>query len=260
MNQILPASYSPSLVLLSYLISAVGAFAALSAAAQMNTGTVRARRLNLLAASVALGGIGVWAMHFVGMLSLRVRMAVSYSPFETAASLLAAVAACAVALRMLSQHRSVARLLAGGLLLGAAVCVMHYLGMYGMRFPGHFVWDAAMVAASIGIAVAAATAGLWLAFSVQGLRARVVAALVIGLAVCAMHYTGMAAADFVCTSADPFTVPEGLGLISSWDLPILVTSVSLGLAVVIVVDQAFQRFDGGARRAGSAGIARPIAR
>jgi NO-binding membrane sensor protein with MHYT domain len=241
MNTLLPSSYAPALVALSFLIAAVGAFVALTAA----SGIARAGRVSLfnaLASGTALGGVGVWAMHFVGMLSMRIDMAVSYSLPETAASLLVAIAGSALALLWVARRPdSVARLLGGGMVLGAAVCAMHYLGMYGMRFEGFFVWSWPLVALSMVIAAVAATAALWLAFAVRTLAARVAASGVMAGAVCAMHYTGMEAAGIVCTTATPWQFPAGDWLLSSLDLPVLVSIAAFGMAFVIFVDQMFQR-------------------
>ncbi|MFL6694855.1 MAG: MHYT domain-containing protein [Ramlibacter sp.] len=238
-------SYDVSFVALSYLISVIGAFVALTAVDRMRIQpTGNARLLNLAAAAVSLGGIGIWAMHFIGMLSLRLGMGVSYAIPETLLSLLAAVVASGLALYWVSKGRTVARLLGGGFMFGTAVLVMHYLGMNGMRFNGFFRWSSELVGASVAIAYAAAIAGLWLAFSARSLVLRALASLVIGVAVCAMHYTGMAAAGFVCTSPNPPAFPAGTNLITSLELPALVTIASLGMAMVIAIDQLFQRFIG----------------
>jgi NO-binding membrane sensor protein with MHYT domain len=73
------------------------------------------------------------------------------------------------------------------------------------------------------------------------LRARAAASTVIASAVCAMHYTGMAAAEFICTSANPVAFPTGAGLVTSLDLPDVVVALSFGMAGLIAVDQAMQR-------------------
>lgn len=236
-------SYAPAWVALSLLISATGAFVALTAAARIAQPGRALDRINLLAAGAALGGIGIWSMHFVGMLALHVDMGVSYSLPETIASLLFAVVGSAAGLLWVARDpRSLGRTLGAGLLLGVAVVVMHYLGMAGMRFGGVFEWDATRIAISVVIAVVAATAALTLAFRVRGVPARAVAAAIMAVAVGAMHYTGMSAATFICTTTDPSAFPVGATLVPSLELPVMVTLLSLGLAVIIAIDQAFQRF------------------
>lgn len=248
MNTLLPASYAPAMVVLSFVIAAVGAFVALTAAAGIGGGRRGVSLFNAVASGTALGGVGVWAMHFIGMLSLRVDMAVSYSMPETVVSLLAAVAGSAVALYWVARAPTIGRVLGAGVLLGLAVCVMHYLGMYGMRFGGYFVWSWPLVAASVAIAVVAATAALWLAFAVRTFPARLGASLVMAAAVCAMHYTGMEAAGFICTTATPMQFVAGDWLLTSLDLPVLVSIAAFGMAFVIFVDQAFQRLETRSRR------------
>jgi NO-binding membrane sensor protein with MHYT domain len=233
--------YSPPMVALSFLISALGAFAALTASSRIVGPGGRLNLLNAVISGTALGGIGVWSMHFIGMLAVRVNMGVSYSIPETFVSLVAAVAGSAGALLWVARRPSLPRLAGAGVLLGLGVCVMHYLGMYGMRFAGFFEWSAPLVGVSVAIAIVAATAALWLAFVVRSLAARLAASLVMACAVCAMHYTGMGAATFICTSPEANGYPMGPWLITALELPALVTTVALGVAVVILVDQAFQR-------------------
>jgi NO-binding membrane sensor protein with MHYT domain len=239
----LPTSFDATYVALSFLISAVGAFVALTAAARIGDSRRSISRTNLLAAGLALGGIGIWAMHFMGMLALRIPLGIGYAMGETMASLVITVAGAGYALFTVATNpRSVRHILLGGIVLGLAVCVMHYLGMYGMRFGGHFEWSTGLVAASVAIAWVAATAALAITSIVRNVQARVVAALIMATAVCAMHYTGMAAAGFVCTVPNPLALPRGLGIVASFDLPVLVCIVALGSAFVISVDQFFQRF------------------
>lgn len=241
MGATLATTYAPGLVALSFLIAAVGAFVSLTAAASIVGQGRRISRFNALAAGAALGGIGVWSMHFIGMLALRVDMAVSYSMPETVLSLLAAIGASAAALGWVANDPTPRRIAVAGLMLGLGVCVMHYLGMYAMRFGGYLEWSAVRIALSVVIAVVAATAALWLAFSVRSLRARLVASVVMATAVCAMHYTGMGAADFICVSPTPLNFPTGSWLVPSLELPALVAIAAFGLAFLIFVDQMFQR-------------------
>ena len=242
MNQSMPTSYSLTLVLLSFAIAAVGAFVALTASAGIVRAGQRISIFNAVASGVALGGIGVWAMHFIGMLALRVNMGVSYAIGETLASLLAAAAASSAALLWVARKPgSLPRIGGAGTLLGLGVSAMHDLGMHGMRFAGYFDWSWGVVALSVAIAVAAATAALWLAFSVRSLPARFAASLAMAAAVCAMHYTGMQAADFVCTSPMPQAYPQGPWLITALQLPTLVSIVAFAMAGMILLDQMFQR-------------------
>ena len=123
-------------------------------------------RAAAVTAGVALGGIGVWSMHFVGMVALRLDVASSYGIVESAVSLVAAVVCTSAALVVVSKApRDLARIVGAGLLLGLGVAGMYYLGMYGMKIGGYITWDLRTVALSVLIAVAAGAAALWLAVS-----------------------------------------------------------------------------------------------
>ena len=243
-GEIAQTSYQTGLVALSYAIAVLGSFVALTAARRIHGSRGGIQWLNVLAAGAALGGIGVWSMHFTGMLALNLGMGTGYSMAETLISLIAAVAATSAALAFVAQRpESGARVLGAGVLLGLGVAFMHYLGMVGMRFPGVITWDWGVVALSVAIAVAAASAALWLAFRTRSVGTRLLAAAVMGVAVCAMHYTGMAAADFICTTpAQRFATPQGLGVISSMDLALLTPLVAISMAALIGYDQILQRY------------------
>jgi len=150
-----------------------------------------------------------------------------------------------VALAFVARRpESGARVLGAGTLLGLGVAFMHYLGMYGMRFPGFIVWSVPTVLLSVGIAVAAASAALWLSFRTSSPGMRALAAAVMGAAVCSMHYTGMAAADFVCISeTQRYARPQGFAVISALDLPVFTVIVAIGLAALIGMDQLMQQRD-----------------
>lgn len=242
-GEIVQTSYEFGLVALSYAIAVLGSFVALAAAQRIREDR-RLNWLNVLAAGAALGGIGVWAMHFTGMLALQLGMGSGYSMVETLISLVAAVAATSGALAFVAlRPQSPLRMLGAGVVLGLGVAFMHYLGMYGMRFPGYITWSMDRVALSVLIAIAAACAALWLAFRTRSMALRAVAAMVMGAAVCSMHYVGMSAADFVCTAqpTQRFASPEGFAVVSSMDLPILTGIIAVGIAVLIGYDQLIQR-------------------
>ncbi len=242
MNPLVTTSYNIPFVVLSFVIAIVGSFVALTAARKIRNPDGSISLINVGAAGIALGGIGVWSMHFIGMLALDMDIGVGYSVVETLVSLVAAIGATSLALGFVARKpESLGRIAGAGALLGCGVAVMHYLGMYGMRFGGYIQWAYDVVGISLVIAIVAATAALWLAFNTSTTLLRVAAALVMGVAVCAMHYTGMSAAEFICTTANRTALPRGAGIISLFDLPALVTVISLGIAIVLSVDQVMQR-------------------
>jgi len=238
--ELIPVSYSPLLVALSFLVSAIGAFTALAAAGAARKPGQQVNRFNVFLAGLALGGVGIWSMHFIGMLAWKVDLGVGYRWLETMVSLVAAVLVSSLALGYVAAGPVTwRRLLVAGPLAGIGVAVMHYLGMYSMRFYGFFEWDYGVVGLSVLIAMTAATAALWLAFNTSKRTHRVAAALVMATAVCTMHYTGMLAADVMCTTSNRFAMLPGL--LRPVDLPALVLLIALSVAAMISLDLMVQR-------------------
>lgn len=242
MNSTVTASYQLMYVAISFAISVLGAFVALTAATRIRQRNGRINFINTASAGLALGGIGVWSMHFIGMVALKMDVATSYSLIETGISLVAAIVASGLALGYVAKApERLHRMLLAGFLLGLGVVVMHYLGMFGLRFGGYIAWNYGIVALSALMAIVAATAALWLAFNTRTVAMRGAAALLMGVAVCSMHYTGMTAADFICTTANRTAVPQGPYLVNSMNLSTLVAIAALVMAAMISMDQAFQR-------------------
>jgi NO-binding membrane sensor protein with MHYT domain len=238
METLIAPSYNMPLVALSYFVSVAGSFVALIAARRIVGPGGRINIYHAATAGLALGGIGVWAMHFIGMLALELHVGVSYSMFETLISLVAAAVAAAIALAYVAAApRRIVRLSVAGVLLGLGVVVMHYLGMFGMRFGGFIDWSYAIVGLSTLIAIVVATVALWLAFNTRTLVVRALAACVMGGAVCSMHYTGMAAASFICTTVTPQAIPSGPAVVSALQLPGWVLMLTMATLVALALDQ-----------------------
>jgi NO-binding membrane sensor protein with MHYT domain len=181
--------------LLAYALAFGGSLTGLvctSRARQAGTPRRRARWLGI--GSLAIGG-GIWLMHFLAMLGFDIpATTVRYEPVATFASLVFAVGAVGGGLFFVGTgERPTAKLVAGGFLTGSGIVAMHYTGMYALRIGGQISYLPNLVLASALIAVAAATVALWFTIWVQGWRALLTAASVMGIAVCGMHYTAMAA-------------------------------------------------------------------
>jgi NO-binding membrane sensor protein with MHYT domain len=182
-----------------------------------------------IGAAVSLGGIGIWTTHFTGMMAYRLPVTVVYEGLLTATSLLAAIVISGIAL-MLAGGRgtfSIRGWIFGSILAALGVCVMHYMGVYAMTLPAAVALDWRVVALSVAIAVAAAAAALWLVFHARKTSHRMAASLAMASAVCAVHYTGMAAAEFICVTA----APQPLWFVGGYDLPTAVFAVT-GLVLV----------------------------
>lgn len=147
-------------------------------------------------------GIGVWSMHFIGMLAFSLPIDLGYDLALTAFSLLIAVLSSGFALWLVSQPSLPWQQLAfGALIMGTGIACMHYTGMAALRMLPGIAYDPTLFGASLLIAVAASAAALWIAFRLRAhtpyvRQIRGLAAVVMGFAIVGMHYTGMAAANF----------------------------------------------------------------
>lgn len=179
----------------AYVLAFAGSLTGLVCTARAREAGTRTRRVRwLVIGSLAIGGAGIWLMHFMAMLGFDVpATTVRYDPVTTFASLALAVAAVACGLAVVGSGRGTGRLLIGGLFTGIGIVAMHYTGMYAVRLGGQISYDGGLVLASALIAIAAATVALWFTIWVQGWRALLTASAVMGIAVCGMHYTAMAA-------------------------------------------------------------------
>ena len=187
--------YNLLLVLLSYVISVLGSFTALQLAVLIPLARTSQQRIGaVLAAGAAMGVGAIWAMHFIAMLACDMGMPVRYDPLLTALSAVIGFAACSLGLFIASSGDfNWAKLAAAGICMGLGVTGMHYLGMAAVLMAAYTSYDMNLVATSMIIAIVASIVALWLAFNLRGRVQMIGSALVMGLAVCGMHYTGMAA-------------------------------------------------------------------
>jgi signal transduction histidine kinase/NO-binding membrane sensor protein with MHYT domain/CheY-like chemotaxis protein len=197
--------YDPLLVALSIAIAIFASYAAFQAAEFLtpDKNSPHSRRLWLAIGGFAMG-VGVWSMHFVGMLALSLPCRTGYSPGMTLLSIIPAILASTLALSLIARPAiAFRRLWLGGLLLGAGIGTMHYTGMAAMRLDGIVRYDLSLFILSLLVAVALATLALWLKFWLQDWNGRgqsfalIAGATVMGLASSGMHYTAMAAAYFI---------------------------------------------------------------
>ncbi|MFE2735135.1 MHYT domain-containing protein [Streptomyces sp. NPDC059349] len=179
---------------LSYAMAVVGSALGLRCTVRAVTTGGRSKRNWLVSASIAIGA-GIWTMHFIAMLGYTVDgTAIRYDIPLTLLSLVVAIAVVGAGVFTAGYGKSRVRsILFGGVGTGLGVAAMHYIGMAAVQLNGTISYDPAVVTVSVVIAIAAASAALWAALSVRGPAVAAVAALVMGLAVSSMHYTGMAA-------------------------------------------------------------------
>ncbi len=202
--------YDTNLVIISLLVAMFASYTALNMVERINTARGNSAQWWLLGGAVTLG-VGIWSMHFIGMLAFRLPIPLGYDMAITLLSLLLVIVVSGFALRQVVQASfSLSRLLISAVLMGLGVAAMHYIGMAAMRMEPAPNYDTTLFSLSILIAIGASGAALWIAFKLRQrvphvMIARAGAALVMGVAICGMHYTGMAAAQFpigsVCGAA-----------------------------------------------------------
>jgi diguanylate cyclase (GGDEF)-like protein len=194
-------TYNYWMVFLSVVVATLASYAALDLATRITASEGRAAQAWLLGGAFSMG-TGIWSMHFLGMLAFSLPTPMGYDIGITLLSMLIAVLVSGFALYIVSRKTlRWQRLLLAGVLMGSGIAAMHYCGMAAMQMSPPIVYDPALFAASIAIAVAASIAALWMAFTLRNnagwMRyAKLGSAVIMGFAITGMHYTGMAAARF----------------------------------------------------------------
>lgn len=186
-------TYDPLLVTLSIVVAILGSYTGLRLARRVVPESGPIRKAFLSGAAVTIG-VGIWSMHFVGMLAARMPMPVTYDVLLTLVSALVAILVTGLGLFIASYGVLTPRkLAAAGLLMGLGISTMHYVGMAAVRANVVMEYAGALVALSILIGVCASALALWLAFNPMGPRQTIAAAMIMGMAISGMHYTAMAA-------------------------------------------------------------------
>ncbi|KAK9719533.1 hypothetical protein K7432_004714 [Basidiobolus ranarum] len=197
-------------IVISYLVSVLGAQTALELINRRTGSTGLHNWLLLIGASLAMGGVGIFSMHFIGMVALNL-----HHPFEktskmypiayqfgfTFLSICSSWIGVGLAFYFVGTSERVipSRIVASGLFAAAGICTMHYIAIVSMNT--HVVYSPLIVAASVAIAIVAACASLFIFFTLRSKWKaawwkRTICAMIMAVAVCGMHYTGMAAVNY----------------------------------------------------------------
>ena len=232
-------NYDARLVILSVMVAILASYTALDLAGRVTQSSGRAARLWLLSGAISMGA-GIWSMHFIGMLAFELPIRVAYDIPLTAASLLIAMIVSGFALRTASAPTLTwLQLGRGGILMGAGICMMHYTGMFAMRMSPGIIYRPAVFAASVGIAITASWVALWIAFRLRKsdhheIGVRFMAAVVMGLAIAGMHYTGMTAAVFA-----PGSICLAGGTLDSHWLAVTIGSFTVSVLTITLLVSIF---------------------
>jgi NO-binding membrane sensor protein with MHYT domain len=227
--------YDPILVIISILVSIVGAYACFDLVIRIPRDDYSVSRKLLIGAAFAIGG-SIWAMHFIAMLALKLPVEIRYDALTTIVSGLVSVSMTAVALLIVSTASySLMRILVAGVIMGVGISSMHYVGMSAIRGNCGLSYSPVWVSLSVIIGMLASSASLWAAMKLHGVWRRLIAALVMGISISGMHYTGMLGTTFVAVDkalefSQPILSPFSLGLVTA-----IATFIILGGALMTLV-------------------------
>jgi signal transduction histidine kinase/ActR/RegA family two-component response regulator len=233
--------YYLSLVFLSFLIACFASYVALDMASQMRSGaSARAMRYWQIGGAIVMGA-GIWAMHFTGMLAYDMGMEHHYDVNITLLSLALPILFSYVVLEVVKKNRSQhwPTILIATPFLAIAILSMHYTGMEAMEMKAHLLYTPGWFACSVLIAIVASGAALWLSLkTAEGdgsqIRFKILSGIVMGTAICGMHYAGMQAATFYpfaeCRN-EVFASNQNMGLALGIGV---ITLLILGIAIIVL--------------------------
>lgn len=239
--EILSSNYDLTLVVISIMVVIFSAFVALDISSRLKVSTAPNQIKWILSGAFILG-LGIWAMHFIAMLAFHLSIEVTYNVGLVILSILPALISCAIAFYIISKP-SISRihLLTGSFFIGTGIISMHYLGMEAMQMQAIIIYDTFFWVLSGAIAFATSFVALYLLFSLSNVSGfhwrKIVSAIIMGMAVAGMHYTGMAAAFF--EPAQHHANTEGVSL----DSTLLAYGVGAGMLLTLGLAFYSVRFD-----------------
>jgi diguanylate cyclase len=240
----MPISYDPTLVMLSILVAITGALTGLTITAGYSVGGRRSG-LGLLQGAIVIGG-SIWSMHFIAMLAVKLPVPVNYDFIETMTSLYIAMIGAGLGLWIVARRKlGPLSVPAGGVLAGAAIAGMHYMGMNAMRGCG-VSYSMPGVYLSIGVAVIAASVALWFALRKRGAGETLAGGVMLGLTIPSMHYIGMVATSFGYVTVDAESVAPTL---SQQNLALIIATATFAICGIFLF--LFSALAMGSQEAGS---------
>jgi NO-binding membrane sensor protein with MHYT domain len=241
-NAALHGFYEYDEVARSLLIAVATSYAALDLAGRVTAASGWIRLAWLSGGATAMG-IGIWEMHFKGMMAFRLPVPVEYHWPTVLASLLVAILASGVALYVSSRQKmGPGEAMTGSFIMGASIAGMHYIGMAAMRLPAITQYSTFLVACSILLAMLFSLVALLTAFGLRGetrwtVPRRLGSATLMGAAISAMHYTGMAAASFIPASPPDLSYAVNISSLANNGIAIMTLVVIVAAITTSSVDR-----------------------
>jgi len=224
------------LVVIAGLICFLASFTAISLFGRARGLSGRARATWIVAAGAATG-CGIWATHFIAMLSYNPGVAVAYNLELTVLSLLLAVLITSIGLGAAVYIKRLWGGVVGGGIVGAGVACMHYLGMWAVELPGRVSWSIDLVIVSIALGMMLGSVALTIALKHNDIRTSMVAALFLTLAIVSHHFTAMGAVEII---PDPARIIAALSL-SPTSLALAVASAAISILSMSLVSAIADR-------------------
>ncbi len=235
-DQILISTYDYWLVGLSVLIAILASYTALDLGGRVTASRGSTQLAWLIGGAISMG-IGIWSMHYVGMLAFSLPVPIQYDWPTVLLSLLAAVLSSLVALFVVSRRKmGLPHALAGSIFMGGGIVALHYIAMFAMRVAAMCHYSPALVTLSVLLAIVGSWMALWWAFFFRDeapgrLKRKIASAVLMGAAIASMHYSAMAAASFTPSSTLPDLTHaigiSALGIAGTSGVPIMVLVITL---------------------------------
>lgn len=231
----LEGAYSLELVLLSVLVACIASYAALTINKQAHENSFFHRNVWFSISSIIMS-FGIWSMHFIGMDAYILPTMMGYNQTLTIVSIIPAMLSTFFAFYIVnSPKRTVKSYVIGGLIMGTGISSMHYIGMAAMRMDALAVYHKGIFATSIGIAIVVSFIALSIFSTMQeymkNYGIKTITALMLGLAVSSMHYTGMMAVTFYDAPIHSGTPHTGDNI----NMSIIITSIAVGMIILLLL-------------------------
>jgi PAS domain S-box-containing protein len=244
-DTVMRGTYDYEEVVRSVFIAIAASYAALDLAGRVAAANGRIRVAWLSGGAIAMG-VGIWEMHFKGMMAFRLPVPVKYHWPTILVALLVAILASAVALYVASRQRmGLIEALTGGAFISTGIAGLHYLCMAGMRLSAVTKYSPFLVLCSVLLALLFSLIALLMAFGLREetrwtVPRRVGSAIVLGGAISAMHYTGMAAATFIPAPSPDLSDAVGISSFTNNGIAIVTLIMIIAAIVTSSVDRRTQ--------------------
>jgi NO-binding membrane sensor protein with MHYT domain len=233
----------------AYLLAFLGSFLGLLSTGRARSAQTRGRRNRwLIIAAFSIGGGAIWLMHFTAMLGFEVPDSpVRYGSTVTMLSLVIAIVTVGVGLLVVGHgKRSVTKTVTAGAITGTGVLAMHYSGMAALHVSGEIHYRPTLVVASGIVAITAATLALWFTVSVRGWGPITGASAIMGVAICGMHYLGMAAMEVRLHAITSARVSGLRPLVMIVPITLITAAAIVGVALSALQAMTEEEFSDGA--------------